>query len=394
MGMNAELTPRERADMRDSILAGAQRIHPAGQRRMQVVAASVAFVLVAGISGAAVATASLVGLGTDRGAVATPTETPQPEQDPTAAPTPEPTSPPVPPAEGRVPFGGECENALDEAAVEAVSGIDMMLSHYRWKTGADDVLGGIDCVWVSDGVYLAATTHLHAYPDSVVGENLRAGTPTGCVALEAGRAECAQAGSVDGTWLVVRASGSEDAVTDAAVAGLFAQASERIAEYPAPVPATRTAQWWRLAHCEEIAASIDPALYGFERVALLAESSRGEPTERMEGIALFAEATNWCDLHFTSGSGDGISGEVVRIGVVPGGAIAFPTVLAAMDARPASVEGAADAAIVPGLNRFEGSESVLVVSDGVNILMMTPDFTRDPAEAAPLAAAVLGMMHP
>ncbi|KRB36081.1 hypothetical protein [Microbacterium sp. Root180] len=388
--MNAELTPRELSDMRDALRAGAQRLHPAGQRRMQIIAASVAFVLVAGIGGAAVATASLVGLGIDRGTLATPSETPRPT--PTLSPTPEPT-PPAPPAQGVLPFGGECENALDEAAVEAVSGIDMMLSDYRWRTGADDVLGGIDCVWVSDGVYLAAITHLHAYPDSVVGNDLREGTPTGCVGVEGGM-ECTEAGSVDGTWLVVRSFGSEVAVTEAAVEGLFTAASERLAEHPAASPATRTPQWWRLADCQGLAASIDPAVYGFERVALLAQSSRGEPTEQMEGIALFAEATNWCDLHFTSGSGDAISGEVVRIGVVPGGAITFQTALDAADARAVSVDGAQGAVIVPGLNRYEGSESVVVVTDGVNILTLTPDFSRDAAEAAPLAAAVLGMMHP
>ncbi len=392
--MNPELTPRERTDMRDALLAGAQQIRSAGQRRMQIVAASVAFVLVAGISGGAVATASLLGLGIDRGPVATPTQTPSPSPTATPVPTPEPTTPPAPPAEGVVPFGGECENALDEAAVEAVSGIDMMLSDYRWKTGADDVLGGIDCVWVSDGVYLAAITHLHAYPESVVSEELRAGTPTGCVPRDGGGSECTEAGSVDGTWLVVRASGAEDAVTAASVAGLFAQASARVAAYPSASPATPTAQWWRLADCEEIAASIDPAVYGFERVALLAQSSRGEPTERMDGIALYEEATNWCELHFTSGSGDTSSGEVVRVDVVPGGALTFQTALDAVNARPVSVEGAQDAVIAPGLNRFEGSEDVLVVTDGVNILMVSPDFSRDAADAAPLAAALLGMMHP
>lgn len=392
--MNAELTPRERSDMRDTLLAGAQSLRPAGQRRMQVVAASVAFVLVAGISGAAVATASLVGLGVDRGAVATPTETTQPSPPPTPSPTPEPSSPPAPPAEGVVPFGGECENALDETAVEAVSGIDMMLSDYRWRTGADDVLGGIDCVWVSDGVYLAAITHLHAYPDSVVGDELRAGAPRGCVAVDGGGTECTEAGSVDGTWLVVRSFGAEDTVTEAAVEGLFAQASESLAEYPAASPAVRTPQWWRLADCQELAASVDPAVYGFERVALLGQSSRGEPTEQMEGLALFAGSTNWCDLHFTSGSGDTVSGEVVRIGVVPGGAITFQTALDAAEARPVSVEGAQDAVIVPGLNRYEGSESVIVVTDGVNILTVAPALERDPADAAPLAAAVLGEMGP
>lgn len=396
--MNAELTPRERDDMRDTILAGAQRLHAKGQRRMQVIAASVAFVLVAGISGGAVATAALVNAGIDRGPVATPSETssPAPDATPTteATPTPAPPPPPPPPpAEGVTPFGGECENALSEAEVESLTGMDMMLSDYRWKTGANEVLGGIDCVWVSDGVYLAARVHLYSYPASVVSEEIKAAGSTGCEVAD-GSYVCTQSGAVGEAWLDIRAIGQPDAMPETGVEPLFSAASARLADHPAPSRAVRGDDWWELADCEELAATIDPAVYGFERVALLAQSSRGEPTEWHDSLGLYEGATNWCDLHFTAGSGDDTSGEVVRIDVVPGGAIAFQTALDAEYAEPVEVEGALAAVAVPGLNRFEGSESLLVVTDGVNVLMVTPDMTRETSDAAPLAAAVLSLLNP
>jgi hypothetical protein len=401
MDMNEDLTPRERSELRDLVLAGAQRIRPADRRRSRIAAGAIALVLVGAVGGGAVTTAALLGSDarpaptTSRTEPApTPTPTPTPTPEPTPEPTPQPTAPAAPP-EGVTPFAGDCAAALDEASVEAVAGIDMMLSDYRWRTGADDVLGGIDCVWVSDGVYLAATAHLFAYPEAVVGEDLRAGTPTGCASIEDGaRVECTQAGTVDGTWMVVRAAGDTDAVTAAGVAGLFAEASTRLADHPTPSPALRTPQWWSLPDCAEVAASVDPAVYGFERVALLGQSSRGEATERLEGIALFAEATSWCELHFTSGSGDTSSGEVVRVDVVPGGAIAFPTALAAAGAEPVTVDGAQAAVIAPGLDRYEGSGAVVVATDGVNVLLVTPDFIRPTTDALALTAGVFALMHP
>ncbi|WP_347978610.1 hypothetical protein [Microbacterium sp. ProA8] len=404
--MNDDLTPSERIEMRDLVLAGAQRIRPAGKRQMRIAAGAIALVLIGVVSGGAITTAALLGSDARPAPAPTTSETrpaPSPSPSPTLETTPTPTPTPTPapstpaaPAAGVTPFGGECGNALEEADVEAVAKIDMMLSDYRWKTGANEVLGGIDCVWVSDGVYLAATAHLMAYPEAVVGDALRSGTATGCVPVTADgtRVECTEAGVVGGTWMVVRAGGEKDSVTAAGVAGLFGEASRRLADHPAPSPAARTAEWWALPDCTAIAAAIDPAVYGFERIALLGQSSAGEATERLEGIALFAGVTNWCELHFTSGSGDATSGEVVRIDVVPGGAIAFQTALDATDAQPVTVDGAQGAVVAPGLDRYEGSGSVIVATDGVNVLMVTPDIIRSTTDALPLTAAVLALMRP
>ena len=400
--MNDDLTPHEQAEMRDLVLAGAQRIRPTGKRQMRIAAGAIALVLIGVVSGGAITTAALLGSDarpapapTTSETLPTPSPLPTRQTTPTPTPTPTPTAP-APSTGGITPFGGECANALDEASVEAVAKIDMMLSDYRWKTGANEVLGGIDCVWVSDGVYLAATAHLMAYPEAVVDDALQSGTATGCapVTEDGTQVECTEAGVVRGTWMVVRAAGPTYSVTAAGVAGLFAEASRRLADHPAPSPAARTAEWWALPDCAAIVASVDPAVYGFERVTLLAQSSRGEPTERMEGVALFARAASWCELHFTSGSGETTSGEVVRIDVVPGGAIAFQTALDATDAQPVTVDGAEAAVIAPGLDRYEGSGSVVVATDGVNVLMVTPDFIRSTTDALPLTAAVLALMHP
>lgn len=392
--MNSELTPGEHAEMRDSILAGAQRLRSTGQRRMRVIAASVAFVLVAGISGGAVATAALLGSGIDDGAVATPTHTPTATPTPTSTPTE--TAPPPPPSEGVEPFGGECANVLTDDEVAAAAGIDMIRSDYRWKTGANSVLGGIDCVWVSEGVYLAATVHAFAYPASVV-EQAVEDAPTGCLPIEGEGAdvECVSARVVDGTWLQVRVRGAADVVTDAATVQLLSSAAARLGDYAAPIAADHQPDWWALPDCAQLLAGIDPAIYGYERVALTEQqSTTWYGDTRAESIPLAAGATFWCDLHFTAGEGDTSRGEVVTIAVVPGGAVAFPTAAGSEFAQPASVEGSQAAVVVPGLDRYEGSPSVLVVSDGVNILMLTPDWANDTAGVAPLAAVVLAMMHP
>ncbi|MET0296750.1 MAG: hypothetical protein ABW024_05065, partial [Microbacterium sp.] len=59
--MNDELTPREHDEIRGTLLAGAGRIKPVGAHRMQLIAASVALVLVGGVAGGAIAAGALFG---------------------------------------------------------------------------------------------------------------------------------------------------------------------------------------------------------------------------------------------------------------------------------------------------------------------------------------------
>ena len=50
--------------------------------------------------------------------------------------------------------------------------------------------------------------------------------------------------------------------------------------------------------------------------------------------------------------------------------------------------------IVPGFDRYEGAGSVIVATDGTNVLMVTPDFVRETTDAGPIADAVFAQMHP
>jgi hypothetical protein len=397
--MNDELTPREHTEMRDLVLAGTQRIRPAGKHTAQFVAGAIALVLVGGVTGGALATAGILPIDGDPAPVTSPSvpePAPAPTRTPTPAPstTPEPTPEPAPaPATGVVPFGGECAAALTDQEVDALRGVGMVRSDYRWHTGANEVLGGIDCVWVSEEAYLAATVHLFAFPESVVPAAVRDSVHEDCVETNGG-VQCAAAGTVDGTWLLVRAFGPVDQVSAAGVDALYASAAARLPGHPAAAPVERSPQWWALPDCAALAAAIDPTVYGFERVALLDGGSGFDSSAKPEAIPSTTGATAGCELHFTSGSGENTSGEVVRINVVPGGAIAFPTAAAAEGARSVTVDGAQAAVIAPGLDRYEGSGAVIVATDGVNVLMVTPDFVRDTADAAPLAAAVLALMRP
>ena len=102
MGMNEDrLSEREHGEMRDILLAGTQRVRPAGATRAQIIAGAVALLLVGGITGGAVTTAALINGGT---VATTPTPT-QSDAPPRPAPTPTPTVPPVvEPAVGVEPF--------------------------------------------------------------------------------------------------------------------------------------------------------------------------------------------------------------------------------------------------------------------------------------------------
>ena len=205
--------------------------------------------------------------------------------------------------------------------------------------------------------------------------------------------ECTTSGTVDGTWLLVRAYGPTDQVSASGVDALYAAAAARLGEQPRATPATRTAQWWSQPDCPALAAQVDPGVYGYERVTQL-EPTTSDPGAQPEAIVSLAGAAFACELHFTSGSGDTSAGEVVRIDIVPGGALTFPTAVAAQGAGAVTVSGAQAAVIVPGLDRYEGSGEVIVATDGVNMLMVTPDIVRDPAEAVPLAEVVFAAMRP
>ncbi|HET6301608.1 hypothetical protein [Microbacterium sp.] len=388
--MSGELTPRERAEMRDLVLAGTQRIRPAGRRRSQAIAAAIALVLIGGVSGGAITTAALLGQDASPAPVTTPTENPTP----TEAPAPTPTPTPEPPSVGVAPFGGDCANTITDQEADALRGIGMTRSDYRWRTGANDVLGGIDCVWVSDEGYLIATLHLYAYPAEVVPAEVSSAATSGCSqGPQDERLSCTAVGVVDGTWLLVRADAPPEQISAEKVQALYDSAVSRMRDHPRAAPAMRTDAWWAAPDCPELAASVDPAIYGYERVALLDQPQSPDSwPAHPAAIPSLAGAAFACELHFTSGSGDSSTGEVVRVDVVPGGAVAFASAVGAEYARTATVDGAEAAVIVPGLDRYEGSPDVVVATDGVNMLMVSADYIRDPVESVPLTGVIFALI--
>lgn len=389
--MSDELTPRERAEMRDLVLAGTQRIHPAGRRRSQLIAGAVALVLVGGVSGGAITTAALLGSDATPAPVTTPTDRPTPTEEPTPTPTPE------PPSLGAAPFGNECENAITDAEADALRGIGMVLSDFRWRTGANDVLGGIDCVWVSEEEYLSATIHLYAYPEQVVPAEFATAMVPGCRQEEHDdRLTCTSVGTVDGLWLLVQARAASELISAEKVQALYDSAASRVDAHPRAMPATRTEAWWARPDCAALVERIDPAVYGYERVTLLDDPYATDPgSAPLPGrIPWLRDAAFACELHFTSGSGDSSTGEVVRVDVVPGGAVAFPSAVGAEYAQTVTVDGAEAAVIVPGLDRYEGSPDVVVATDGVNMLMVSGDYIRDPVETIPLTEVIFALMRP
>ncbi|SFS00797.1 hypothetical protein SAMN04487846_1410 [Microbacterium sp. cf046] len=396
MGMNDDgLTPREHAEMRDLVLAGTQRIRPAGSRRNQIIAGALALVLIGAVSGAAITTAAIFGSDTT---AATPTPSPTTATSsptPTAEPTPSATPTPAPSAEGGLPFAGECEGALTDDEATTAAGIPVGLADYRWRTGAIDLLGGIDCLWLSTETYAAAAVQVFVYPVEVVPSDVADGIVPGCTDLGYSNptVQCSLSGVIDGTWVLVRSSGDPATTTEDGIRSVFDRVSANVVAYPSPSPAQRVASWWGPMDCDQLVAQIDPVSYGFERVALL-ESDFSAPVGGAAPETIPDVPGTSCDLHFTAGSGDDTSGEVVNVSIVPGGASAFPTAVAAVNSVPFEVAGAQAAVIAPGLDRYEGSGSVIVATDGINMLMVTPDFIRETSAAGSIADAAFAMMRP
>lgn len=399
MGMrNDELSSREHAEMRDLLLAGTQRIRPAGSHRTQLIAGAAALVLVGAVAGGAVSAGTILGGVTGASPSPTPTEEPTPTQTQTPTPTPSSTpSPSVPavPAAGVLPFDGACANALHDDEVSAIRANGMEPSQFWWRSGGTEVLGGIDCLWLSMDVYMDAEVALFAFPAQVVPAEVRDAAARGCAPLDydTSRVKCTASGVVDGTWVFVHAMGLATEITQAEVDALFASASARVSEFAQPAPASRSAQWWSLPDCAQVVSQIDPAVFGYERVALFdAGGTVNTPSSGPESIVERSGVTASCVLHFTSGSGDAVSGETVSVSVVPGGGAYFESARAAEGSEPVAVDGAQAAVWARGLGRYEGSWAVLVVTDGVNTLMVSPDGPSEPGKAAPLAAALLAIL--
>lgn len=360
--MNDELTPREHSEMRDSILAGAQRIHSAGQRRMQVIAASVAFVLVAGISGGAVATAALLGSGVEHEPIATPSETVT--QTPAPTPSLTPTTPPSPDPQAVVAFGGDCAAVLTDEEAAAATGDPMTPLAAPWSPGADEKLGGLACWWSTSEEYDAAEVRIWAYPAEVA-ETAGVVDQDSCTAD--GDPRCTRSGSSRDLWLVVTVQvlppldgeAIDGDALRAATEEVFSLAVTRADAFPAAREAARTNEWWTIDSCSAIVADLeaDGALpQGSVVHDPLAELLATDPGM----VPVTLGAARWCSVE---------QGPLFYLW--PGGADTFPTVAALDASEPVDVPGAAGAIVAPSLDALEGHHPLVVVTDGVNSLAVS-----------------------
>ena len=268
----------------------------------------------------------------------------------------------------------------------------MRLSDYRWRSGSEDVLGGMDCFWLSSEEHAAAQVRVYAYPESVVPTSVREALTPGCGLTDWGETECYASGVQGGTWLLVRIGGGDGSATDASVQQLYDHAASRLSQHPAAVPASRTAEWWSTVDCSAVSGRIDPTLLGFDRVEDPDSSGSQQSDVHPTSIpALNGVQTN-CGLYFVSGSPEVTDGQTVSVDFVAGGAIAYDTARSADHAQQVVVEGAREAVLVPGNDRYEGSFDVLLVTDGVNVLAVFTDVSRPNDWFISLAAQIMAGM--
>ena len=374
------LSPQEHAEVRDIVLAGTQRIKPAGAHRNQLVAAALALVLVGAVTGAAVSTAAILG-GDGSGPVASPTATSTPTLTLAETPSPTPT-PSSPPAEGIAPFADSCANALTVAEVSAAVGIEMALSDFRWRTGENRVLGGLDCFWTSAQEYASATVSLLVYPTGVVPETIDA--TTGC-SPESDVSACAAVGIEGGVSMYVQARDQGGSGQDMGVAALelLSAARSRVTDHPLPVAASPTADWWTMPACGDLADSLNGMTAAYEISDATSQSSPfgASPSTNPAGIPDAAGVAKWCQLSAVAPDDpDGWVSLTVRI--VAGGAVDFASAETAEHSYAVDVTGARAAVAAGSNDRLDGGSDVLVVTDGVNLLMVSAtDAGMSPPEA-------------
>jgi hypothetical protein len=267
MGVNDELTPREHDELRSRVLMGARRIKPVGAHRMQLIAASLALVLVAGVAGGAWATASLLGSGPVP-AVTSPSPTPTSTPTPTAEPTPTPTQDPDPTA--LVPFDGDCSQLLDAEQVREIVGADVaprvpsVFSIYGDGPAYARVLGALHCSWIADD--WQSGIEITVYPSVSVPESVR----DTYVEAECHISGFCEVGRTVGDFWVgvgIQLSGerrwTEEGRAQAqatalnVIGGLETALQTTTGRRAAPDP-----DWWRLEGCERFTSAVDSHVPG------------------------------------------------------------------------------------------------------------------------------------
>lgn len=262
MDLNEELTPREHAELRESVVAGVGRLRAARVRRSRIVAGVAASALVAVVV-AAVAFTTL--RQPDR--VTTPIETTSPSPSP-SAPAPSLTSTPAPTPTSleltspTIAFGDSCDTVASLQELEGLWGSGASMNTTREPNIGVRTVGGLSCDWdFADGT----TLNTSAFPvASVASQFIDSYASAHCESLPSLGSGCRQAVQDGRTWLLVTVGGDvyqgsgefdeaavQSRLTEAVV--FFRSALERAGTSAA---ARSTAQWWPPQACSDIAGRL------------------------------------------------------------------------------------------------------------------------------------------
>lgn len=391
------LSPREHTDMRDLVLAGAQRIKPAGAHRAAFAAAGVALVLVGVITGGALTAAGLFGSGPDVGPVASPSATVT-STTPVATPSALPTAPSATPD---IPFGDDCDALLSDATWQAITGgapapvsSPSLLSVMPDREASAALVGGLDCAWKVDpgGAAVAA---LALFPlDTVSATSIDETSQFGCDAY----GMCGRAEIQGDMWVVATVyrrdadpysepSSGEAATLGAAVDAMLADiATHADADRLGRAAASREG-WWTIPDCAAFQDSVTVA-------AGMADPQPGYPTDNFPDGAVWdvlvgSGVDQWCPWYSYQDDG----ARLVEIYIQPG--VGSPSADLLEAAKPFDADGTvppqvagADAAywISDGQASSSRSTKLLVVS-GVNRITVSGD------DMEAVAAAVLAILN-
>jgi len=380
-----KLSAREHADVRDLVLAGAQRIKPVGAHRIQVLAGALAFVLIGGISAGAITTAALIGSGQPAPAsTSTPTVTVTPNLIPTPTHTP---LAPEPAASGVVAFDGNCANVLSEDEASASMGTPMIAFPAPWVTGDSALLGGIECRWIDATPGTVPSLYAAVYPKAAMTASFPVTDGVVCEVVDSVGRVCHVSGVAGASWYSIAAyPGSDDSASVAILAELVV---ERLDTYRPPTATPRGDAWWQLPACERL-QTVDVAAALGVAGGLTPVASRwtmDAPWPIRLAVGRGSEYCEWID-------GNGFH---LTVRVVPGGGSALEAIAATETAQPVAVDGATAAVVVEDDDAWEGYYPVLVATDGVNLIAvqrsgMEPQEVTDAVEYAEVASALLAVL--
>lgn len=274
-------------------------------------------------------------------------------------------------------LGGDCADLLSDADATAAVGTSMAYFAPRWSSGATELLGGLACTWSTTDEYMGAVLTVVAYPDAVVPDEVRtAWAQPGCDG--ASLPTCWRSGTVAGTWIYASAQDSSLAsqVWDTAASHATADAA----------PATAQSSWWATPECADLDARSDlAAAAGVDALTVAVSEMSSAATTAPSSIPALRGTTTSC----TWTRVDGDTWGSFSVVFVPGGGDYIATALAADGAEPVDVAGATVAVSVQDNDLFEGYGQPLLVSDGVNLLIVYPDPYFTAPDPAPVAAELL-----